>query len=592
MGAHDPESREIVIGERTFAALAIHKRRRIWLQPKQWLPRPENAVMVVISLAISLALLFPLAVVVLKSFQVQTGIAAAAFSLSNYATLGSERTILAIQNSFIIAICSSVLVSGVLGVTLAWINARTDVPFRGLLHALTLVPFFISPLVASFAWSLLAGSRVGLINQLFMSVFGLDAAPFNIYSLGGIIWVEGLFHVPFVYLFCIGPLRNMDPALEEASRLSGSSRFGTAFRVTLPLAAPALLSAVILTFVLVIEELGAPLILGEPYQILTLSLLIFEGVNQFPANYNLGAALGMLLVCITGIAIMVQRHIMKSRSFATVTGRGYRPTLINLGRGRYVALGICLLYILLAVVLPILALVLVSFQRAWLGHVDLHQLTTQYYTYIFTDSPLAARGLINSVFLSGAGATIATLMAIVISYVIHRTRSSGRGLLDAITTMPIGIPGLVMAIGLLIVFIRTPIYGTLWILLAAYVIRYFTYGQRSVSGALISVSMDLEESSRISGAGWFSTVRRILMPLVAPGLIGGWILLFITFMREASMSLLLSRSGTETLSVALFNLLTSDTIGAVAAYTVVQVAIILTLVAIFLRVTGNQGVRV
>ena len=149
-----------------------------------------------------------------------------------------------------------------------------------------------------------------------------------------------------------------------------------------------------------------------------------------------------------------------------------------------------------------------------------------------------------------------------------------------------------MAIGLLIVFIQTPIYGTLWILLAGYVIRYFTYGQRSVSGALISVSMDLEESSRISGAGWFSTIRRILMPLVAPGLIGGWLLLFITFMREASMSLLLARSGTETLAVALFSLLTNDTIGAVAAYTVVQVAIILALVAIFLRIARSDGFQV
>jgi iron(III) transport system permease protein len=577
--------------ERTVPLPAIHKSRWSGFQVRQWLRRPENILMFAISLGISLALLCPLAVVVLKSFQVQTGFDASEFSLANYATLGSPRTIQAVQNSFVIAIASAML-SGILGVTLAWINARTNVPFRGALHSLTLIPFFISPLVGSFAWSLLGSPRVGLLNDALMSALGLSEAPFNIYTLSGIIWVEGLFHVPFVYLFCIGPLRNMDPALEEAARLSGSSRFGTTFRVTLPLAAPALLSAVILSFVLVIEELGAPLVLGAPYRILTVSLLIFEGMDRYPVNYNLGSALGILLVCITGVAILIQRQIMKSRSFATVTGRGYRPTMINLGWGRYVAFGISLAYVLLAVVLPILTLVIVSFQRAWLGHVNLDQLSTQYYGYLFTDNPLAARGLFNSIFLSGAGATIAILMAIVISYVIHRTQSWGRGWLDLITTMPIGISGLVMAIGLLVVFIQTPIYGTLWILLAAYVIRYFTYGQRSVSGALISVSRDLEESSRTSGASWFSTVRRILVPLVAPGLIGGWILLFITFMREASMSLLLSKSGTETLSVTLFSLLTNDTIGAVAAYTVVQVAIILVLVAIFLRITGKDGVRI
>jgi len=553
--------------------------------------RPENVLMVFMGIVMSIAILGPLLIILLKSFEVQKGLFESVYSLRNYLQFVSPRIMKGIGNSFIIA-GGSAFLAGLIGVTLAWITARTDMPFRSALQALNIIPFFISPLVGGIAWSLLASPKMGMLNTALMGLFGLESAPFNIYSIPGIIWVSALFHAPFVYLFCIGPFRQMDPALEEAARVSGSSWIMTTFRITLLLASPAILSALILAFVLSIEDLGSILVLGYPYGIQSISTLIFEGIDQYPPNHNLGAALGILLMSITGFCIVIQRRIMASRSFATVTGRGYHPPRVNLGWGRYIALGINLIYLTLAVFLPIATLLIVSLSNAWFGYIDLGQLTTKYYTYIFSTSPLALRGIRNSFILATSAATIAIAIATVIAYAIHRTRSKMRGWLDFITTVPIAVSGLVMSVGLLVALIRTPVYSTLWILLIAYVIRFFTYGQRSISGVILSLSVDLEESSRVSGAGWLTTIRRILLPLVWPGFVGGWLLLFITFMREVSMSLLLSRGGTETLSVALYGLMIYSPIGAMAAFTMVQVALLFGAAFIFLRLTGSEGIRV
>ena len=553
--------------------------------------RPENVLMVIMGVVMSIAIVGPLLIILLKSFQVQKGLFASVYSLENYIRFVSPRIMKGIINSFIIA-GGSAFLAGMIGVTLSWITARTDMPFRSALQALNIIPFFVSPLVGGIAWSLLASPKMGMLNSFLMGTLGLERAPLNIYSIPGIIWVSALFHAPFVYLFCIGPFRQMDPALEEAARVSGSSWIMTTLRITLLLASPAILSALILAFVLGIEDLGSVMVLGYPYGIQTISTLIFEGVDQYPPNHNLGAALGILLMLITGFCIVIQRRIMASRSFATVTGRGYRPPRVNLGWGRYIALGINLIYLTLAVFLPIATLLIVSLSKAWLGTIDLGQLTTKYYTYIFTTSPLAVRGIRNSFILATSAATLAIVIATVIAYAIHRTRSRMRGWLDFITTLPIAVSGLVMSVGLLVALIRTPVYSTLWILLIAYVIRFFTYGQRSISGVILSLSVDLEESSRVSGGGWLTTMRRILLPLVWSGFVGGWLLLFITYMREVSMSLLLSRGGTETLSVALYGLMIYSPVGAMAAFTMVQVALLFGAAFIFLRLTGSEGIRI
>lgn len=566
-----------------------HPRVNGWRLPgAAW--RSETVLIAVVGALVAIAIVVPVAVVLWRSFQVEQGLFRSVYSLDNYTRLAAPRTLTALGNSLVIAV-GSALLSGVWGVALAWIVARTNVPMRGLLNTLNLVPFFLSPLLGAIAWSYLASPNSGLVNKLFMTVFGLSEAPFNIYSMGGIIWVSGLFHVPFVYLFCVGALRQMDPSLEYAARVCGSNGFVTSMRISLPLAMPAIFSGVILSFVLALEDLATPLVLGYTHGIQTLSTQIYDGMQRFPADYNFAAAVGCLLVTMTGGSIWIQHRVMASRSFVTITGRGYRPQRLDLGWRRYLALAVCLLYLLVGVVLPLATLLAVSLSQSWTGDLAANQWTTQYYSYLVTTNPLVLRGIRNSLLLAAMSATVTLLLAGIVAYGIHRTKVPGRQLLDLVTTVPIGVPGLVMALGLLITLIRTPLYATIWILLVAYMVRYFSYGQRSVSAAIAAVGKELEESSRTSGGSWFTTVRRVLVPLLLPGLVSGWLLLFITFMRETSMSILLSRSGTETLSVALYSLLSSDPVGASAAFSVVQVVLILTAAFLFLRLSGAEDVR-
>ncbi len=552
--------------------------------------RPETAVMVAVGTLMTIAVLTPLVAVVWKSFQVEQGLRPAVYSLDNYLRFAAPRTVAAMGNSVIIAVGSALLASGV-GITLAWITARTNTPFRGVLEAWNIVPFFMSPLLGAIAWSFLGSPRVGLLNKLLMDTLGLTEAPLNIYSHAGIIWVSGIFHVPFVYLFCVGAFRQMDPALEHAARVCGSNGVLTTLRITLPLAAPAILSSIMLTFVLGVEDLGTPLVLGYSYGIQTISTLMYDGLQKFPPDYNFGAALGCVLMAVTTVCVLLQWRLTSRRSFTTVTGRGYRPEPLNLGWARYLTLGFNVLYLMAAVALPIGTLLVVSLSRAWLGYIDLSQFSTQYYAYLATSNPIAFRAVRNSLLLATLGAPLGVLLATVVAYTIHRTRSWARSWLDVITTLPIGVPGLVLAVGLFVTLIRTPLYGTLWIILLAYMVRFFPYGQRSISAVLLSVSGELEESSRTSGAGWITTLWRVLLPLARPGLVAAWLLLFITFIREVSMSMLLSRSGTETLSYALFSLMMYDPIGSAAAFTLLQLLLILAGALLFYRVAGREGIR-
>lgn len=566
---------------------------RLWFRGSTYtkIQRPENIIMIFLGVIISVAILYPVGIVFWRSLHVDTGLFTSIFSLNNYIKLTQSYVVRAIGNSFIIGLGSAFL-SCLFGVTLAWLTARTDMPGKRILQIFNIVPFFVSTLVGSIAWSLLLSPKTGLINTTLISILGLPSAPFNVYTIPGIIWVSALFNAPFVYLFCIGPLKNMDPAVEEAARTSGSNWWQTTTRITLPLVAPALISSFILAFVLAIEDLGSPLVLGYPFGIQTISTMIYQGISIFPPDYGFGAALGVLLVTTTILAIVLQRKIMSSRSFAMVTGRGYRPTQVNLGKGKYIALALNVLYVIFSVAFPFGILLVVSLSRGWTGVIDPKQFTLQYFKYVFFINPLAVRGMINSLVLALSGATIAMILSTVVAYSIHRTKSRASGWLDFITTAPIAISGMVLAIGLLQALIRTPLYATLGIILVAYIIRFFTYGQRSVSGVLVCLSADLEESSRMSGAGWITSLRRILIPLVWPGFVGGWILLFTTFTREVSMSLLLCRSGTETMSVALYNFIANTPFGALAAFTMVQIVILYIAAFILLRITGSEGIQV
>jgi iron(III) transport system permease protein len=467
----------------------------------------------------------------------------------------------------------------VLGVTLAWLVARTDLKWRRAFHVLNLVPFFLSPFVGALAWQILAAPEAGLLNKFLVDTVGLSSPPLNVFSLGGLIWVLTLFYTPYVYLFCYGPMRTLDQALEDAAQVSGAGRVRTTLRVTLPLLAPAIFSGFLITFVTSAEIFDIPVLLTAPADIPTLSTMIYQSV-QFPTDYNRAAAISTALVAITLLAVWLQRRYAAGRSFATVTGKGYRPRRMPLRGWRWPALAIEVGYIGFAVLLPLFGLLAAATSSVWVGTINTDLLTLENFRFVILDYELTQTAFKNSMLLAVAGATLGCAIAVVIGHVVHRQKGRLGGLLDGVTTLPIGIPGIVLALGTLLVWIRTPLYGTLAILLLAYITRFLPYAQRSISSGLQSISPELEQSARVSGAGWTGTARRVLLPLLKPSVAAAWVMLFVIFVRELSTSVLLYKGGTEVMSVAML-VLSERNLSQTAAYALLQTVVLLGAVGIF-----------
>ena len=555
----------------------------------------ESIATIAVSLIVAAAVLLPLATLVVSSFRVLDDLGfSTTWGLDNYRLLFTDHVIPgAFVNTLLISTGSMVLAT-VLGVSLAWINARTNCPWREKLEPFNLIPFFLSPFVGAIAWHNLAAPKTGLINALARNTLGIEGHLLNVDNIYGVIWVTGIFFTPLVYLFVVGSLRRMDPSLEDSARTTGAGLLRTTLTVTLPLVAPGILSGAIIVFVTSAGEFGVPFKLGAPYGVETLTTQIFTKAVGDDANYYLGASMSMALGAITAFFIFVQQRYIAPRSFTTVTGKGFRPNVVDLGRWKWLALGLNLAFILVAVVLPIFCLVVVSLHPVWEGEIILSDITFRNYvkTLAFwrTDSISAAtNGIFNSFILAFSGASIAMVLSLVVSYMIHRTKGFGSRMLDLLCVIPIGFPGIVLAMGVLVTYIKTPIYATLWILLLGYITRFFPYGQRNISSVMLAISEELDQSSRMAGASWITTLRRITIPLLKPGIFAGWLLLFIIFLRELSISIILYTSGTETLSVGVYYLANFENESLTSALSVAQTVVLLACIVIFRRMAGREA---
>lgn len=569
------------------ANLAVGRWRRLFNQ--------ETLVTSIVGLVIAAAVLLPLCTLTVNSFLVLDDLGFdTAWGLDNYPEIFRDRIIRkAFFNTLIISTGTTILAT-CLGVTLAWLNARTNCPWREQLEPFNLIPFFLSPFVGAIAWHNLAAPRVGLLNNLARSLLGVEGHLFNVDTIYGIIWVTGIFFTPLVYLFTVGSLRRMDPSLEDSARTTGASLLRTTLTITLPLITPAILSGAIIVFVTTAGEFGVPFKLGTPYGWETLTTQIFTKAVGDDANHYLGAAMSMTLGVITALFIWIQRRIIAPREYTTVTGKGFRPNLVDLGGWKWIALACNLAYILVAVILPILCLCIMSLHPVWQGHIIVSDLTFwNYKKVLFFWWPehihAAVNGIGNSFILAFVGATLAMVLAIVVSYMIHRTKGFGSTVLDFLCVVPIGFPGIVLAMGVLVTYIKTPIYATLWILLLGYITRFFPYGQRNVSSIMLAVSEDLDQSSRMAGATWMTTLRRITIPLLKPGIFAGWLLMFVIFLRELSISIILYTAGTETLSVGVYYLSNFENEPLTAALSIVQTIILLACVVLFRRLAGREA---
>jgi iron(III) transport system permease protein len=377
----------------------------------------------------------------------------------------------------------------------------------------------------------------------------------------------------------------MDPSLEESAKTLGSNEFGVMRRVTFPLIRPAILAAGTLNFVRAVESFDTPAIIALPARIEVFTTKIWrEALGSFPTNHNLAAAYG---VGILGIALifvyLYRRFTSQVENYSTVTGKGFRPHQIDLGPWRYPASGVALLLLILLVVLPILVLLLVALLPYY--HVPTWQtwqrLTLDHFRYVWA-TPRVHKAFANSLFLALVGATVCMILASLASYITVRTKIAARGLIEGLVFIPWAFPGTAMALGLLWAYVDfpIPIYATIWIILIAYVTRFLPYGLRAVTSTIIQVHKELEEASIVCGAGFLATFRRVLIPMMRPGVIAGWIILVTIFMREFSATLFLYSPGSEPLGPLLYFLYLDGMRGRVAAIGLVISVISVILIAI------------
>jgi iron(III) transport system permease protein len=400
------------------------------------------------------------------------------------------------------------------------------------------------------------------------------------------VLVTVLHTFPFVYLLASSALQGIDASYEEAAQILGAGKWRTAFVITAPLVTPAILSGTLLAFVNSIALFGSQAILGLPGRIVTLPTRIYA-LFDYPPEYGLASALSLIFVLITVIGLFLQRSFLARRSFVTLGGKGSRPQLVNLGPARWVLFGFTILVFVVAIIAPYTALLAVSLSKSW-GLNFWQGLSLKNYIFVLFEYDVTQRAIINSLILATAAATLAVMIGAVIGWIDLRTRIPGRKFLDYISLIPLGLPGIVMAVALIQFWLAMPIalYGTLTILLLAYVGRYIPLGVRAANASLRQIDSSLEESARTLGASWGFTMREITLPLIKPGLFAGWLLVFVPAIQELSASILLFSSSSITLAVAVFNLYETGYTEPVAALAIINVIIIGVAIVLANRIGG------
>ena len=495
-------------------------------------------------------------------------------SLANFSWLLTDRRIQTAAINSLMCGLGAMSVSLVLGTSLAWIVSRTNVPGREIFKTLNLIPFFFSPYVGAIGWIFLVAPFSGLMQTTSASLFGLQFEGPNIYSLGGVVWILSLFYTPYVYLFVISPLQRMDAAFEDAARVHGAGFWTTVRLITLPLLQPGLLSAALIVFVTSAGLFDVPLALTATKGIRTMPTEVFALV-RYPSDLGRAAAFGIFITAVTVALTLWQRSHLAKRRYEIISGKGYKPRVIELRTsGKIIALFIEIVFLLTSVVLPVLALILVALSPLWTGKFNPAHATLANFNYVLFEYSLTRQAILNSLFLAVTGATIGVMISGLQSYYLVRVRSVFKSIVDSLLALPLGIPGIVLSLFFLIFAIRTPLYGTLAILLIAYIARFFPFATRTITAMLSAIHPELEESARANGATWGQTMRLILLPLLRPALIAAWIMLFIIFIRELGASILLYGSGTETISVAML-LLSENSVGYVAALALIQLVLLL-----------------
>ena len=536
------------------------------------------------SLVIVVGFLTVCPVVMLALGSVSEGLTAFGdFTPGKYIGAYTDPALLDVMVNTVIFVLGSSVLATVLALFLAYLNTRTDIPFKFLFKVLSIIPMMIPHLLFSVSWALLLNPSNGMINTVLKSTLSLDSAPFNIYSLQGMILVEALLDLPIAYLIIAPAMASFDVALEESSRVFGAGTWRTLLRVTLPILRPAILAAFVLGVVRSLASFAVPSVLGMPGRVNVLATHLYEMISLgFATDYGKAAAVGMSVLATSVTLIYVYRALTaESDKYVTISSRGYRPTVIELGRARIPLFTIVAVLSLFMIVLPVAVLLYTSFvpytmvpsARAF------SLMSLKHWSDVLQD-PLSLLALKNSLFLALAGATLGVVLSVFVGYAIVKVKTRASGLLESLSFLSFSFPGIVIGVGFMWFFVQTPLYATIWALLIGYIATYLPYGVRPMASAFVQVHRHLEESSQVCGASYLTTMRRIIVPLLIPGIVSAWILMATMFVRELTLSVVLSRPGTEVLAVQILRFADDGLWGKLSALGIIMILISTSLVVL------------
>ncbi len=512
----------------------------------------DRSLVVWILLAGALLLLVvnPLARLLWSSFQSESG----AFTLANYAAAyGRWRYVEALLNSLVIGLAVGALCL-VFGVPMAWAVSRTDMPGKGLVWAAILGTFIVPNYLGAVAWILLAGPNAGWLNRLYKGLTGADAGPFNIYTKTGLVLVMASYSFPYVFVFTRSALDLISSEMEDAATTLGAGILRTTLRITLPLTLPAIMAAFIVSFLEAIALFGVPALIALPgrFQMMTTTLWQFF---EFPPRVQVAAAYAMPLLGITALLFWLQQRIIARKGYVALTGKGGERRLLRLGGWRWVMLGYCLFVTSLSFFLPMLVVLQAAFAKAWGRGFSLDNLTLGNLKFVLVSQPITRAATVHTFVYGGVAAALALGLALAIAYIVQRRLVPFGRALSYVAMAPFVIPGIVLAIGFYAAYTAPPLafYGTAWILILAFTTRFLPIAYASSDAAIRAINPELEDAVRILGGGRLMAMRRVVGPLLKRGLAGAFIVVFIPATRELSSAIFLYTTGTQVLSVLLFD---------------------------------------
>ncbi len=554
-------------------------------------PSSQTVVSAVTLIFCGALVLYPLVYLVAESLNTsgEDSFPPAEIGLGNYVDLIDDWHVIA--NTAFVA-CLATVMAVAIGFLAAWALTRTKLPARGALERLMELPYYMTPLVGALAWSILAAPRTGFVNQVWHGIGG-GGDLVNIYSPFGIAWVMALFEGTVAFVMISAAMKSMDPALEESARVLGAGKWRVMLTVTLPLVMPGVLGAAIFVFAEMLGSFAAAFVLGLPARYVVITTAIWQAVQSFPPDYPRASALGIALFAVMFATLSLYRSLVRRGNFATITGKAFRPRQMAIGRLAWLLFALCLAYVVVAVALPLATLTLTSFQRFATVILSQSQFTLANYETAFGFGAVRS-ALTNSLILGLGVATLGVLIMVMLVWIIYRSKAPGSGFIEYVVMFPQAVPRMVFGLALMWAWLNIPVplYGTLWLMALAYFTVLMPLGVRTLAGVVLQIDKSLEECARVCGASWMYQLRTVTIPLLRPGIIAAWLLVFIASVRELGVSIFLVGPRAKVIAPSIVSSWLSSSSELSAALALIQTAaVFIALIVLFRasrRFSGGQ----